>query len=67
MKKELGMLVSLRTLVNRYVAGFFLFNEHYMYRTGANPEVRKMAQTVHDMLVVPATTARYFYVTSIHV
>ncbi|XP_065898831.1 armadillo repeat-containing protein 1-like [Dysidea avara] len=43
MKKELGMLVSLRTLVNR---------------TGANPEVRKMAQTVHDMLVIPAATAR---------
>jgi len=31
-------------------------------RTGANPEVRKMAQTVHDMLVVPATTARYVFV-----
>ena len=29
------------------------------YRPNANPEVRKMAQKVHDMLVVPATTARY--------
>lgn len=27
-------------------------------RPNANPDVRKMAQKVHDLLVVPATTAR---------
>lgn len=43
MKNELGMLISLKSLINR---------------PNANPEVRKMAQKVHDMLVVPATTAR---------